>query len=248
MKPLLSPRNDTIFKLIFADSRDIEPLSDFLKSVLTIPAEDYEDITLIDPHLTRDGWGGKLGILDIKIKTRSGKLIDVEIQLIEQPGLRERIIFYLSRMIAEQIGEGENYLQIQRSICILIADFTLISENPYYHNQASDFVKIINNNTINVLYISILILPCMFALLLQTCSNGGSEVERQQGAGKWQAYGREGHTNGKSVYAEKVRLPSARPLKREQTRSVGRGRLNRKWIGGSMSHEVRRRTLPLLKP
>jgi hypothetical protein len=54
-KPFLSPINDAVFKMIFGDSRDIEHLTNFLKSALTIPPEDYEEVFLPDPHLARDG-------------------------------------------------------------------------------------------------------------------------------------------------------------------------------------------------
>ncbi|GHU07088.1 hypothetical protein AGMMS50225_03450 [Betaproteobacteria bacterium] len=40
---LLSPINDAVFKMIFGDSHDIGHLTNFLKSALTIPPEDYEE-------------------------------------------------------------------------------------------------------------------------------------------------------------------------------------------------------------
>jgi predicted transposase/invertase (TIGR01784 family) len=157
-KPFLSPINDAVFKMIFGDSRDIEHLTNFLKSALTIPPEDYEEVFLPDPHLTRDGWDDKLGILDVKLRTRSGKLIDIEIQLVDQPDLRERIVFYLAKMVTEQIGEGDPYRKIQRSICILITDFTLIHENASYHNRyrlhdahsGSEFSDLLEVNTLEL--------------------------------------------------------------------------------------------------
>ena len=76
--------NDAIFKMIFGDGRDIDILTDFLKATLDLPAEDYEEVTLVDPHLARESLEDKLGILDIKVKTRTGKRIDVEIQLCAQ--------------------------------------------------------------------------------------------------------------------------------------------------------------------
>jgi predicted transposase/invertase (TIGR01784 family) len=68
-----------MFKMIFGDSRDIGILTDFLQAALDLPAEDYEEVTLVDPHLARESPDDKMGVLDVKVKTRSGKLIDVEI-------------------------------------------------------------------------------------------------------------------------------------------------------------------------
>ncbi|MDR1062870.1 MAG: Rpn family recombination-promoting nuclease/putative transposase [Azoarcus sp.] len=134
-KPFLSPKNDVVFKRLFGDGRDIDLLTDFLQSTLDLPAEEYEEVTLADPHLSRENLGDKLGILDIKVKTRSGKVLDVEIQICDLPQMRERIVFYLARMITEQIGEGDEYRKIQRSICVLITDFVLVPENAVYHNR-----------------------------------------------------------------------------------------------------------------
>ena len=35
--PLLSPRNDIVFKLFFGDARNTDPLTDFLKAALDLP-------------------------------------------------------------------------------------------------------------------------------------------------------------------------------------------------------------------
>jgi predicted transposase/invertase (TIGR01784 family) len=134
-KPFLSPRNDAVFKMLFGDARDTSLLTEFLKSTLTLPAEDYAEVTIIDPHSSRDQPDDKQSILDVKVKTAGGKRIDIEIQIASQPDLRERIVFYLARMVAEQLGQGEEYRNIQRSICILISDHVQIHENGVYHNR-----------------------------------------------------------------------------------------------------------------
>ena len=59
----LSPKSDVIFKLLFGDERSNELLTDFLKSVLRLPENDYDEVTIIDPHLKREYKGDKLGIL-----------------------------------------------------------------------------------------------------------------------------------------------------------------------------------------
>jgi predicted transposase/invertase (TIGR01784 family) len=87
-----------------------------LQSALTLPATDYADVTLVDTHLKRDDPEDKLGILDMMVRTPTGKVIDIEIQVAEQKYMRERIVFYLSRMVAGQIGQGELYENIKRSI------------------------------------------------------------------------------------------------------------------------------------
>ena len=50
---ILPVKRDIIFKIFFADERIIEFLTDFLKSALSIPAEEYDEVTIVDPHLIR---------------------------------------------------------------------------------------------------------------------------------------------------------------------------------------------------
>ena len=130
-----------IFKLLFGDERSIEQLTDFLKSVLRIPHDDYDELIIVDPHLLPEYKGGKLGIIDVKLKTKSGKTINVEIQVEPMKELRERIIFYLSKMVAEQIGTSEDYENIKRVISIVITDYPLIKESPKYHHRFTLYDK-----------------------------------------------------------------------------------------------------------
>lgn len=134
---LLSPKSDFIFKLIFGDQRNVDILAAFLQAVLNLPKSNYDHLTIVDPHLKRDSDSGKLGILDVKIHTKSGKIINVEIQVSDVPQMRERIIFYTAKMITEQIGKGQDYSAIKKVISIVITDYRLIQENESYHNQYS---------------------------------------------------------------------------------------------------------------
>jgi len=156
-KDFLSPKSDIIFKLLFGDDKSIEILTDFLKAVLDIPESDYEDVTIVDPHLLRQHEGDKLGILDVKVKTKSKKIIDIEIQVKPKPNLEKRVVLYLSKMVAEQVGAGIDYSKIQRAISIIITDYTLKPNNEKYHNRFSladetgkQFTDILEVNTLEL--------------------------------------------------------------------------------------------------
>jgi len=154
----LSPKSDIIFKLLFGDERSNEILTDFLKSVLRLPAEDYEEVFIVDPHLKPERDGDKLGILDVRVRTKTKKTIDIEIQLLPSPELRERVVFYSARMVTEQIGSGEPYSKIKRVISIIITDYVLIPESEKYHNRytlydpetKTEFTDIIEVNTLEL--------------------------------------------------------------------------------------------------
>jgi predicted transposase/invertase (TIGR01784 family) len=93
---ILKPRNDAVFKRLMSDRR---LLVSFLQSALDLPPEDYHEVYLVDPHQLGERPTDKLGILDVKVVTAQGSIINTEIQLHPAPEMRERAIFYLSGMM-----------------------------------------------------------------------------------------------------------------------------------------------------
>ena len=128
-KPLLPVKSDYVFKLIFGDQRNVDILADFLKSVLDLPPEDYDHLIIADPHVKKESVEDKFGILDVKVQTKSGRIIHVEIQLLFVPEMRERSVYYQSKLVTEQISSGQDYSIIKKAVTILITDFTLITES-----------------------------------------------------------------------------------------------------------------------
>ena len=122
-----------MFKKVFGENRAV--LEDFLKSVLDLPADEYKDLQVIDSNLDRAFIEDKLGVLDVKVTTGAGKIIDIEVQIKPQRSIWKRMLFYTSKMIVEQVKSGYQYDQINRAISILIADFVMIRENGAYHNR-----------------------------------------------------------------------------------------------------------------
>jgi predicted transposase/invertase (TIGR01784 family) len=135
-KKIYNATNDHIFKLVFGDEKNKDILIAFLKTVLDIPHEDYDEVTICDPILKSELIKDKIGILDIKIRTKTGKIIDVEMQVARQGFFEERVLFYISKMLSEQMKSGEEYDKIQKVICIAIAaEHILIEENKEFHNK-----------------------------------------------------------------------------------------------------------------
>jgi len=132
---ILPVKRDIVFKIFFADERNIEFLTDFLKSALSIPAEEYDEVVIVDPHLIREHPTDKLGIIDVKLKTVSGKTIHIEVQVAPLPNMRERIAFYDAKMVTEQIGRSERYKDIKQVISIVITESEFIAGNANYHHR-----------------------------------------------------------------------------------------------------------------
>jgi len=131
---ILPPTDDWVFKLLFGDERNKSMLIDLLQSIVELPKEDFE-LTFLDTHLKKEFEEDKLGILDVKVKTASGKIINIEIQVNPQNYIGKRVSFYKSRMVLGQIKEGDKYDVIQKVICILITSFPLFPKKHDYLNN-----------------------------------------------------------------------------------------------------------------
>ncbi|MDR1481792.1 MAG: Rpn family recombination-promoting nuclease/putative transposase [Synergistaceae bacterium] len=135
MSPRMLPlKSDIIFKMVFGDTRNNSSLRSFLAAALNIPEAELEEIEVIDTHLERDHPDDKLGILDVRVLTASGRRIDVEIQLYEYALMPERITFYTCKNLTSQITSGQDYGDIRLSITIVILDFNLLKDSPSYHH------------------------------------------------------------------------------------------------------------------
>jgi predicted transposase/invertase (TIGR01784 family) len=132
---ILSPCSDIVFKMLFGDIRNLDILKPFLQAVLPLPGDDYDELILQNPFQFSAAHDDKLSVLDIKARTKSGKVIDIEIQVANHAAIRARVLYYLAKMVTEQLGEGENYRRIKPSICIFITDFVLLPEETDYYNS-----------------------------------------------------------------------------------------------------------------
>ena len=156
-KPLLPVKSDFVFKLIFGDQRNVDILAEFLKSVLDIPDDEYDHLTIIDPYLKKESEDDKYGILDVKLHTVSGSIIHVEIQLRVHPDLKARTVYSLSKLVTEQISSGQNWSIIKRVITIVITEDIFIPEGEKYHHQfrhrtqdGLEFTDLVEINTLDL--------------------------------------------------------------------------------------------------
>jgi predicted transposase/invertase (TIGR01784 family) len=131
---ILPPTDDWIFKLLFGDERNKSILIDLLKAFIDLPDEEYE-LTFLDTYLKPESEDDKLGIVDVKVRTGAGKIIDIEIQVSPVKSIGKRLSFYKSKLIVEQIGKRELYSVIQKVICICITNYELFAGVHDYLNN-----------------------------------------------------------------------------------------------------------------
>jgi len=135
-KPLPIPTSsDWVFKRIFGDERHIESLQALLQTVLDLPEGELKSIQLLNPYTKQECADDKYAVLDIRLETAYGKVINVEIQVARDTSFHKRILYYLSKMISEQVRKGDGYDKIKKVISITILDHELIAKSAAYHHQ-----------------------------------------------------------------------------------------------------------------
>lgn len=117
---LMSPKNDFAFKLLFGVEKNADLLLSLLRSILK---EQIMSVSIKDPHLLREFFEDKEGVLDVRAVTNTGIQIDIEIQLTDYSAMPERILFYWSKMYSSHISSGDQYYALKKTISIAILDY-----------------------------------------------------------------------------------------------------------------------------
>ncbi|GHT94783.1 hypothetical protein FACS1894141_2110 [Spirochaetia bacterium] len=131
---LLSPLYDDAVKIIFGDQKNIANTAGLLKAIPVLPEEEFDRLLIVDPFLKRLWKRDKQGVLDIKVNTHSGKVVQIEVQVRQFPPMRSRIVYYLSKMLIEQMKAGYDYQKIQQTISVVICDHVLLKDETGYLN------------------------------------------------------------------------------------------------------------------
>ena len=107
----LSPKLDVVFQALFGEIGNERITKGFL------------EIILKRKILRREFKDDKLGVLDILAELDGKEKCNIEMQLIDQSNIIERILYYWSRLYTRQIKTGEDYSLLEKTIVILITDF-----------------------------------------------------------------------------------------------------------------------------
>ena len=69
----------------------------------------------------------------MKAKGVDGKLFNVEMQIIDQHNYDKRSLYYWARLYSGQIGSGEKYLDLNKTISINVLNFNFLPEAEYHN-------------------------------------------------------------------------------------------------------------------
>ena len=123
---LMSPKVDYCFKELLAYS---EIRKGFIAAILNKDPEEIAETTLMPTILSKDTEDSKYGILDVRVRMKNGSQMDLEMQVAPFEFWNNRVIFYLSKMYAEQVKEGDKYKNLKPCIHVSILNFNLFHED-----------------------------------------------------------------------------------------------------------------------
>jgi predicted transposase/invertase (TIGR01784 family) len=130
----VSPLMDYVFLMLFGDRRNVGVLIGFLQSLLDIPDTEYEKITFDNPSIKRLFKKDKSGIVDVRVTTKSGRTLHIELQVEKTSQMKSRALFYMTKLLWEQLKRGEEYDEMHQVISIVICDHVLLEEEASYFN------------------------------------------------------------------------------------------------------------------
>ena len=130
-KGLLDPKVDFVFKNIFGSEKNPEILISFLNATLK-PKNKITTVKIKGTDLAKQFIEDKYSRLDVKATTSNNEIINIEIQLKNEQNMIKRSMYYLSKMYEEQLGEGDDYTKLGRTVCINILNFKYLKTERFH--------------------------------------------------------------------------------------------------------------------
>lgn len=135
--------NDVAFNYVFGRNNRKYNLINLLNAILAETGEPpIFDLILTETEFKSDKPRQKGCRLDIRAVTSQNYHINIEVQLFNQHNMGKRSIFYWSKLYTEQLGEGENFHELNKTIAINILDFAYLG-----NNQVHNIYKLLETKT-----------------------------------------------------------------------------------------------------
>ncbi len=91
-----------------------------IAALLNVPSSEVENTELMPTILRKESKDDKYGILDVRVRLKDGEQIDFEMQVEAFDCWANRSVYYLSKMYAGEIKEGEGYDCLKKCIHVSI--------------------------------------------------------------------------------------------------------------------------------
>lgn len=117
---------DFMFKQLFGQPSRKHITIAFLNDLLGRQGTNrIKDLQFINTEISKETRDGKTVRLDLAVLTENGENINVEIQVINQHDLPERILYYWAKTYSSSIKSSDQYRKLRPTISISILNFSL---------------------------------------------------------------------------------------------------------------------------
>jgi predicted transposase/invertase (TIGR01784 family) len=138
MRPGIDPKVDYAFKKLFGSESNLDLLSDVLHAILQPPpGRQLVDLVILNPFNDKDTTDDKLSVLDIKARDASGRLLNIEMQMIAPWFFPQRVLYYWAKVYQQQLIEGSDYRDLRPTVAISFLDSVLFRQVPALHHHFS---------------------------------------------------------------------------------------------------------------
>ena len=118
--------NDLFMRYLIGKEGDEDILENIVNAVLNNAGfESVSNLEIINPYNLPENENLKESILDVKAKTKDGKKIIIEIQLVGNNNFVKRILYYIAKNIVLDLKENEDYINVSQMISISFINFNL---------------------------------------------------------------------------------------------------------------------------
>ena len=136
MKPGIDPKVDIAFKKLFGSPQWPQLTMALIDAVLQPPPEQrLVELELMNPFSELMHLDDKLSILDIRARDERGRLFNVEMQMVAEPFLVERFLYYWAQLYSQQLAAGQPHDQLCPTISICFVNERLFPGRRRYHRQ-----------------------------------------------------------------------------------------------------------------
>ncbi len=129
MSPFINPKTDFAFKKIFGSPQSKSILLSFLNGLLYEGESIIQDLTIIEPYQAPRIEGVKDSYLDVKAELIDGKIVIIEMQVLNVLGFKKRVLYNAAKTFSTQLEVGDDYSLLNPVIALTITDFEMFEDS-----------------------------------------------------------------------------------------------------------------------
>ena len=130
----LNPLNDYLFLKMMGEKGNEKQCLAFLNAVLRAKGIRAAKLIKIleNKTFTAEVIGEKTSILDVRVVTDTGEMINIEVQLRDYKNMEKRTLLHWGREYARSLSQGGDYAELARVITINIVNFDMINLDDFH--------------------------------------------------------------------------------------------------------------------